>query len=116
MSSASSRQHAELFAVIIVFATSSLAYPQVPNARDIAACNVEAQRAVSQGTTSRDSPQPNTKDQSRAAEARRTETTAQTTPGGTTSDDPQLAGMHREGAKDPAYQAAYRTCMRKAGF
>src|SRR5262249_40187617 len=32
------------------------------------------------------------------------------------SSDPQLAGMTPEGMKDAAYQAAYRTCMRKLGF
>ena len=116
MNFAGARQHATLFAAVIVFGTSSVAYSQVPNAQDIAACNVEAQRAVSERTALRDSPQPNAKDHNRASEARRTETTAQTAGGGTKSDDPQLAGMNIDGAKDPAYQAAYRTCMRKAGF
>jgi hypothetical protein len=109
-------QYLTLFVAVIVFATSSVGYPQVPKAEDIAACNVEAQRAVRAGTVSGDSAQPNVKDHDRAAEARRTEGTAQTVPGGVKSDDPQLAGMSPEGAKDPAYQAAYRTCMRKAGF
>ena len=40
------RQHVVLFAAVIVLATSSVAYPQVPKAKDISACNVEAQRAV----------------------------------------------------------------------
>jgi hypothetical protein len=31
-------------------------------------------------------------------------------------DDPQLEGIDPEGAKDPAYVAAYKTCMRQAGF
>jgi hypothetical protein len=109
-------QHAPLFAAVMVLATWNVACPQVPNAKDIAACNVEAQRAVSAAAASGDSPQPNTKDHRRAAEARRTEATAQTAGGGTKSDDPQLAGMNIDGAKDPSYQAAYRTCMRKAGF
>jgi hypothetical protein len=109
-------QYLSLFVPVIVFATSSVAYPQVPKAEDIAACNVEAQRAVRPGTVSGDSAQPNAKDHDRAADARRTESTAQTVPGGVKSDDPQLAGMNPDGAKDPAYQAAYRTCMRKAGF
>jgi len=38
------REHALLFAAVMVFATSSVASPQVPNAQDIAACNVEAPR------------------------------------------------------------------------
>jgi hypothetical protein len=104
-------KHITFFAAVFVCATSSAAYPQVPKAEDIAACNLEAQRAVRAGTGSAESALPNAKDQSRAAEARETGTT-----GGGKSDDPQLAGMNPEGAKDPAYQAAYRTCMRKAGF
>ena len=30
--------------------------------------------------------------------------------------DAQLTGMDPDGAKNPAYQAAYRSCMRKSGF
>ena len=116
MRCAGGRRDAILFAAVIVLATSGVAHPQVPTTDDIAACNAEAQRAVSARIPSGDSPQPTTKDHSRAAEARRTETPSQTGGGGTKSDDPQLAGMNAEGAKDPAYQAAYRTCMRKAGF
>jgi hypothetical protein len=48
------------------------------------------------------------KDRQRAERAQRGETSR--------SEDPQLAGIDPEGAKDPAYQAAYRTCMRKSGF
>jgi hypothetical protein len=32
------------------------------------------------------------------------------------SPDPQIHGMDAEGAKNPAYQAAYRSCMRRKGF
>jgi hypothetical protein len=112
------RQHATLFAAIIaiVFATASVGYPQVPKREDIAACNAEAQRTVRAGTNSGDSPLPTAKDHSRAAEARSAKATGQDAGGGVTSDDPQRSGMNTEGAKDPAYQAAYRTCMRKAGF
>ena len=109
-------QHSSVFVAVIVFATSGVVYSQVPKAEDIAACNVEAQRAIRAGTVSGDSAQRNAKDHDWAAEPRRTEATVQTGPGGVKSDDPQLAGMNPEGAKDPAYQAAYRTCMRKAGF
>jgi hypothetical protein len=98
-------------ATVFIFATSSVAFSQVPKADDIAACNLEAQRAIRAGTGSAESALPNTKDQRRAAEARETGKGD-----GAKSDDPQLAGMDPEGAKDAAYQAAYRTCMRKAGF
>src|SRR5262245_35265207 len=109
-------QHVTLLAAVIVLAASNVGYAQVPKEEDISACNMEAQRAVRTGTASGDAALPNAKDHSRAAEARRTEMTGQNAGGGTKSDDPQLAGMDTEGAKDPAYQAAYRTCMRKAGF
>jgi len=32
------------------------------------------------------------------------------------STDPQIHGMQRAGANDAAYQAAYRSCMRRKGF
>src|SRR5437660_4693638 len=111
MTSTMRGQAVSFFAAAFIFVIPSVAFPQVPKAEDIAACNLEAQRAVRAGTGSAESALPNAKDQSRAAEARETDTT-----GGGKSDDPQLAGMNPEGAKDPAYQAAYRTCMRKAGF
>jgi hypothetical protein len=100
-----------LLAAVIVFGSWSLAHADVPNAADIATCNHEAQEAWSKGEASRTA-SPNTKDHSRAADARR-DTAPPETAG---SSDPQLAGMDAEGAKDPLYQAAYRTCMRKAGF
>jgi hypothetical protein len=108
--------HVVMLGVVIVFATARVAYSQVPKAEDIAACNMEAQRAVKQGAGSRESPAATAKDHSRAAEARGTEARAQNAGDGAKSEDPQLAGIDTEGAKDPAYQAAYRTCMRKAGF
>ena len=110
------RQHVLLLGAVIVLATADVAYPQVPKAEDIAACNKEAQRAARDAAGSRDSAVPTTKDQGRAAAARGAEAKAQRSDGGTKSEDPQLAGMDPEGAKDPAYQAAYRTCMRKSGF
>jgi hypothetical protein len=107
-------RHVMLFTAVVVFATFGVGYAQVPKAEDIAACNAEAQRAVNAGTTSGASPLP--KDHDRAAGARSAKGTGQVAGAGVKSDDPQLAGMDAEGAKDPAYQAAYRTCMRKAGF
>lgn len=105
------RRQAVVFAAVFIFASSSVALSQVPKADDIAACNLEAQRAVRAGTGSAESALPNTKDQSRAAAARESRKGD-----GVKSDDPQLAGIDPDGAKDAAYQAAYRTCMRKAGF
>ena len=85
---------------------------QVPTAADIAACNREAPEAVKAGTAS-----PTTGDLARAGNVR-----ADITPsiGDKTtvieSSDPQIHGMSAEGAKTAAYQAAYRSCMRRKGF
>ena len=111
MTSTMRGQAVSFFAAAFIFGIPSVAFPQVPKADDIAACNLEAQRAVRAGTGSAESALPNTKDQSRAAQAREAGKGD-----GAKSDDPQLAGMDPEGAKDAAYQAAYRICMRKAGF
>jgi len=110
------RPHVTLVAAVIVCATSGVGYPQVPKTEDIAACNAEAQRAVNAGSHAVDSPLATAKDHRRAAEARSTMGTGQDAENSAKTDDPQLSGMNPEGAKDPAYQAAYRTCMRKAGF
>jgi hypothetical protein len=99
-----------LVAAVLTVGSMSVAHAQVPTAKDIAACNTEAQQAARKGAASKDTAEPNTKDHSRAAEAHRPESSA------SRAEDPQLGGMDAEGAKDPAYQAAYRTCMRKAGF
>jgi hypothetical protein len=95
-----------LAAVLLV--SSGASPTSVPNAENFAACNAEARDAV--GTRGSDSAaaSPTMKDRQQAERARRGETSR--------SEDPQLAGIDPEGAKDPAYQAAYRTCMRKSGF
>lgn len=116
MSILARRQRAALFAPAIVLATFGVGYPQVPKPEDVAACNAEAQRAVTAGRASRGSAEPTAKDHTRAAEARSTKDSEQAAGGGAKADDPQVEGMHAEGAKDAAYQAAYRTCMRKGGF
>jgi hypothetical protein len=77
-----------------------------PIAGDVASCNAEAVDAVSARSSS--APVPNTKDNERAAATRRGDAPP--------SADPQLIGMDLNGASDPAYQAAYRTCMRRRGF
>jgi hypothetical protein len=103
-----------LIAAVVLFGGWGVARADVPKVEDIATCNHEAQEATRKGKDSR-AATPNTKDQSRAADARRGDAPSATV-GGTGSSDPQLEGMDPEGAKDSAYQAAYRTCMRKAGF
>lgn len=99
-----------------VLAATTVGSAQVPTPQHLAACNAEAREATRTGSPAPGSAQPNTQDYNRAAEARRTGPAAPGAAGGPQSGDPQLAGMDPEGAKDPAYQAAYRTCMRKSGF
>src|SRR5437899_12541098 len=70
MTSTMRGQAVSFFAAAFIFVIPSVAFPQVPKADDIAACNLEAQRAVRAGTGSAESALPNAKDQSRAAQAR----------------------------------------------
>jgi hypothetical protein len=104
-----------LIAAVILFGAWGVGHADVPTPDDIAACNNEAQEAARKGKDSRTA-SPNTKDHSRAADARRGDAPSATVSGETRAADPQTDGMDPDGAKDPVYQAAYRTCMRKAGF
>jgi hypothetical protein len=109
------RPWAAVTQVLILLLTLSVVEPaggQVPTAVDIAACNDEAPQAVKAGAVS-----PTTGDHARAGHARgRALTTASTNDAGVESADPQIRGMAPEGAKNAAYQAAYRSCMRRKGF
>jgi hypothetical protein len=103
-----------LVTVALLLAASTV-YGEVPTASDYAACNEEALDALKSRSASQTA-----KDEARAEGARegqgaaspRTDSTGKVTQ----SLDPQLEGMDAEGAKNPAYQAAYRSCMRKKGF
>jgi hypothetical protein len=100
--------------VIGVHLASGIARADVATAGDAAACNQEAREGF-RGTAS---PIPRDlagADNARKAHARtgeRSEATGEVT----RSPDPQIDGMDAEGAKDAAYRAAYRVCMRKKGF
>jgi hypothetical protein len=94
------------FATLVAVGGSRLVEADVPKPEDIMACNNEAQEATRKGNDLRGA-SPIARDHSRAADARR---------GNVPSHDPQLEGMDPDGAKDPTYQATYRTCMRRAGF
>lgn len=93
----------------------------VPTALDAAACNRQAREEVRSGTAS-----PIARDTAQAEDARRAENARQGGPGPerdadraatvTRSPDPQIDGMDAEGARDAAYRAAYRVCMRQKGF
>src|SRR5213594_1804549 len=92
-----------------------LVYADVPTVADVVACNEEAREAVRGRTAS-----PTAKDEARAEDARKggRNTTERTDATGTItqSPDPQIEGMDARGAKDAAYRAGYRVCMRKKGF
>jgi hypothetical protein len=103
-------------AVVAVCLGSGIAHAAVPTTSDFASCNAEAQEAVKAGSASPRTAAPNAKDHDRAAEARQGNQPTDATGKITRSPDPQLEGMDAEGAKDPVYQAAYRSCMRKSGF
>jgi hypothetical protein len=94
--------------LFVVVSLTLIASGSVPTAFDFASCNAEARDAVKTGGRAASSAVPSTKDHRRAVEAQRGETRE--------SDDAQLSGMNADGAKDPAFQAAYRICMRRSGF
>ena len=102
-------------AMLLVTGVSGIARADVPAGGDIFSCNEEArQQARGRGTT------PTGKDEA-GAEAARTAGTAigdsrDSTAAMTQSSDPQIHGMDGEGAKDAAYRAVYRVCMRRKGF
>jgi hypothetical protein len=101
--------------ILLVTGVSGIARADVPAEGDIVSCNEEArQQARDRATT------PTGKDEA-AAEAARTAGTAvgdsrSSTAAMTLSSDPQIHGMDGEGAKDAAYRAVYRVCMRRKGF
>jgi hypothetical protein len=113
---------------LVVFLTAGTAYAQVPKAEDITSCNEKAQSELATASAS-----PRTTGD-RAAAGRTTpsdgagvasgrpadkDATPPKLRSGTPSsadDDPQLQGIDPERANDPAYVAAYKTCMRQAGF
>jgi len=89
-------------------------YAQTPTAADFAVCNADAQAAMKAGTAT-----PTTKDYVRVESARSDSAAAWTTwvgPIRMESSDPQLMGLATDGITDAAYQATYRTCMRRNGF
>jgi hypothetical protein len=103
------------FPIVVALSASSVAHGDVPKPEDIVACNNEALETTRKGSDSRGA-SPNARDHTRAADARRDAAASSTSADTRRAPDPQLEGIDSDGAKDPAYQAAYRTCMRKAGF
>jgi hypothetical protein len=97
-----------VYGVSVMAALTLIASGSVPESKDFAACNAEARDALKSGASAPSSASPIMKDRERADDAKRGDAPR--------SDDPQLTGIDTDGAKNPAYQAAYRTCMRRSGF
>jgi hypothetical protein len=98
---------------LVSLAGTAPADGDVPTAADFAACNEEAPHAVKARAAS-----PTARDHVRADSARggAVTTSSRHTGNAIESPDPQIHGMEAEGAKSAAYQAAYRSCMRRKGF
>lgn len=98
--------------LLLSLAATRMVDGDIPTAVDFSACNEQAPQAIRTGQAS-----PTTNDHARAERAR-ADAMRSPTPTVTVIDspDPQIHGMEAEGAKDAAYQAAYRGCMRRKGF
>ena len=98
-----------------LFVGGGFADADVPTIADMAACNEEARDAVQRRAAF-----PTAVDEARAEDSRQaTQNTIERTDATATmteSADPQIQGMDVVGAKDAAYRAGYRVCMRKKGF
>jgi hypothetical protein len=101
--------------LLVSIGAASAAHGQVPTVADFAACNDEAPTVARAGAVS-----PTTADRTRAKDARAGSATTGAgdfkPPSLIESSDPQIHGMSVDGARDAAYQAAYRACMRRRGF
>jgi len=98
--------------LLLPLAATRTADGEVPTAVDASACNEQAPQAIKAGQAP-----PTTGDRARAERALADALTSP--PPALTviaSPDPQIHGMEAEGAKNAAYQAAYRSCMRRKGF
>jgi hypothetical protein len=94
--------------VAALLLASSTATSGVPTAEHFASCNAEARDAVKSRAPDSAAASPIMKDRERADAVRRGAPPR--------TDDGQLQGIDPARASDPAYQAAYRTCMRRSGF
>ena len=99
----------------IVVLTPAAGFAAVPTAEDFTHCKETAKKEME---TAAASPRTDTNDKVVAAAQNAPKETPANTgkPVTKTEADPQLQGIDPEGEKDPAYIAAYKTCMRKSGF
>jgi hypothetical protein len=96
---------------LLALGATQMARGEVPTAADVAACNEQAPQTMKMGSSS-----PTELDHARAENARVTGPATGVAGRMVESSDPQIHGMEAEGAKNAAYQAAYRSCMRRKGF
>jgi hypothetical protein len=94
-----------------LFIACGIAGAGVPNTADIAACNHAAREEFRSRSIA-----PISKDEAGADAARMATPSGGGSEHATQSLDPQIHGMDAEGARDAAYRAVYRVCMRKRGF
>jgi hypothetical protein len=94
----------------VFIACGGIAGAGAPNDADIAACNHAAREEFRSRSIA-----PISKDEA-GADAARTAAPSGGAEHATQSPDPQIHGMDGEGARDAAYRAVYRVCMRKRGF
>ena len=101
----------------IVFFTPIGASAQIPTKEDSIHCNEKVKEEL--GTASA-SPRLDASDPNRPAPSpevnRPTAEVQKESAKDNRVADPQLQGIDPEGAKDPAYVAAYKKCMRQSGF
>jgi hypothetical protein len=95
-------------AVVTGFVAAAVGvYAETPTEAHFVACNTDARAAMEAGSAT-----PTTKDYLRVDAARKNRAGTSTE----SDADPQLVGMAKDGITDAAYQATYRTCMRRNGF
>lgn len=121
----------------VAFLAPSTAGAQVPKPEDIESCNEKARAELrtpsasprtesdrttadradaGPGATASAPPIKPDAESARPAEKDAEQPKLRTGTPSAAADDPQLQGIDPEGANDPAYAAAYKTCMRQAGF
>jgi hypothetical protein len=109
----------------LVFLAVSTGAAQVPKPEDMTSCNEQAKSELETASASprsepvaRGGATTGTPPINPGAESPRPTDSgkAPATSVAAQEKDPQLQGIDPEGAKDPAYVAAYKACMRKAGF
>jgi|RhiMetdeSRZDD1v2_1073273.scaffolds.fasta_scaffold317249_3 hypothetical protein len=101
----------------IVFFTPIWGSAQIPTKEDTIHCNEKVKEELE---TANASPRLDTSDPKRPEPSPEVKRPTAEVQKETAKDqrvaDPQLQGIDPEGAKDPAYVAAYKKCMRQSGF